>query len=121
MFLGVILLIALGAAVFLIFARNKDTCSAASGSTVIILNDAGFDPATTTISRCTEVVFKNMSSKDVWPAADLHPTHLTYPEFDPQKPVLPNDSWSFIFNKLGTWKCHDHLSPFVRCVIRVTE
>jgi hypothetical protein len=33
-----------------------------------------------------------------------------YPEFDPKKPIAPDESWSFSFNDIGRYSFHDHLS-----------
>jgi hypothetical protein len=57
------------------------------------------------------VYFKNSTGADFWPASDLHPTHLIYPEFDPKKPIASGQTWSFVFTKAGTWKYHNHLNP----------
>jgi len=53
------------------------------------------------------------------PASDLHLTHGIYPEFDPQEPIDPKNSWSFQFLKFGKWKFHDHLNPYYRGIINV--
>lgn len=121
--IGFLLTVILGT-VFLLkgyFPWNNSGCSQEIGETVFILNDDSFTPASTTISRCTKVVFQIEGVNPHWPAADLHPTHGTYPEFDSEKPINPGETWSFVFDKVGKWKCHDHLNPKVRCVITVVE
>lgn len=85
----------------------------------VAINDSGFSESELTITRCTTVVFKNLGSQSHWPASDLHPTHLMYPEFDPKQPIAPGGSWVFIFDRVGNWKCHDHLHPLNRCTIHV--
>ena len=82
---------------------------------------AAFEPNILTIKKNTKVIFKNEDTVDRWPASDLHPTHGIYPEFDPQQPVAPNSEWSFVFDKVGTWKYHDHLIPSFRGEIKVEE
>lgn len=77
----------------------------------IVLTKEGFFPNEATIRQGDTVVFTTTAGEDFWPASDLHPTHGIYPEFDPKQPVLPNSSWSFKFDKVGTWPYHDHLSP----------
>lgn len=98
---------------------NRVPCSVSSETVIIYMNEGGFEPVTSTIKQCTEVIFQNNGSQDHWPASDLHPTHLTYPQFDPQMPIESGKSWSFIFDRIGKWKCHDHLQPGLRCVIEV--
>ncbi len=85
-----------------------------SGASHIVNYDAdqGYTPSEIKIKKGDTVVFKNNSDKYFWPASDIHPTHGIYPEFDPQDAVPPGDSWTFRFNKQGTWRFHDHLSPY---------
>lgn len=80
-----------------------------------------FEPNILTVKKNTKIIFKNEDTVDRWPASDLHPTHGIYPEFDPLQPVQPGTEWSFVFDKVGTWKYHDHLIPSFRGEIRVEE
>lgn len=107
------------------FILNKGHISPSSGSgngtTVTMLMHADvFEPVDLTIKQGTKVVFKNVDTDGHWPASDIHPTHGIYPEFDPKQPVNPGDSWSFVFDKVGRWRYHDHLVPSTRGVITVT-
>jgi plastocyanin len=86
---------------------------------IIEMKPSAFEPQELTIRKNTRVIFKNDDQTNRWPASNIHPTHGIYPEFDPQKPVAPGESWSFVFDKVGTWKCHDHILPRLTCVIRV--
>lgn len=102
------------------------TYSAFTGKTanqthVITLTEYGFSPATLTIQKGDTLTFKTTREKTFWPASNLHPTHTIFPEFDPQEPIEPDTSWSFTFNKLGTWKYHDHLAPSFEGSIIVTD
>lgn len=93
---------------------------AAPPSVKITYTDNGFTPGSATIQKGAKVIFENRSNRDVWPASAFHPTHALYPEksqsdclgssFDACKGVPPGESWSFIFNKVGTWNYHNHLS-----------
>ena len=87
---------------------------------IIIMKADKFEPETVQIKKGTKVIFKNEDQVDRWPASNLHPTHGIYPEFDPQKPVPVGTSWEFTFDKVGTWKYHDHLIPSIRGVIVVS-
>ena len=91
---------------------------------VIIYTDSGYSPNILTIQNGETVIFQNRSSKSMWPASALHPSHRVYsgtslnehcPDttgiaFDACKGFLPNETWSFKFEKTGTWKFHDHLN-----------
>jgi plastocyanin len=92
---------------------------------VVVYTNSGYSPSTLTVKKGETVTFKNQSSRSMWPASAMHPTHRVYsgtsldehcPDtagtaFDACKGFLPGQSWSFIFNKTGTWKYHDHLNP----------
>ena len=77
--------------------------------TVTYTND-GFSPASFSISSGTKVIFKNESTKSMWVASDPHPTHTTFSEFDSKKGIAAGQTYEFNFNKVGTWKYHNHLS-----------
>lgn len=100
---------------------KKMACPQGASTITVNIQAQAFSPSSVSIKRCTKVVFQNTDTALHWPASDLHPTHLIYPEFDPQEPVLAGSSWSFVFDRVGKWRCHDHLNPKVRCVIEVTE
>lgn len=93
-------------------------------NTAIRYTDEGYAPKSITIKRGTEVIFKNESPRDTWPASAMHPTHQVYPETDINKcgkvressmldacrGLKPGESWSFEFDYTGTWGYHDHLN-----------
>lgn len=91
------------------------------GSVIIEMNENAFTPRDITIQKNTEVVFKNIGTEAHWPASNIHPTHGIYPEFDPERPIPPGESWSFVFTKVGSWKMHDHLVPRILGSVTVTE
>ncbi len=82
----------------------------ASGQNEIQIVPSGFLPANITIKLGDTVTFVNKDTKNHQPASAPHPAHTDYPEFDPKNPIEPGQSWSFTFNKAGTWKFHDHLN-----------
>lgn len=87
----------------------------------IIYDANGFAPKPLTVSLGTKVVFMNQSSSDVWPASAPHPAHTDYPEFDAKQPVKPGSSYEFTFDRIGTWKYHNHLNPTHFGSVIVTE
>jgi len=92
---------------------------------VITYSNSGYSPSTLTIKKGETVTFKNQSSRSMWPASAMHPTHRAYSNtsldehcpdttgiaFDACKGFLPGQSFSFTFNQVGTWKYHNHLNP----------
>lgn len=74
-------------------------------------DSGGFSPKNISLSKGDVVVFSNNSEHSFWPASDLHPSHLAYPEFDTKKALPPGESWEFKFEKPGKWPFHNHLDP----------
>lgn len=85
---------------------------------VVTYADSGYSPSTLTIKRGETVTFKNQSSRSMWIASAVHPTHKIYPTtggclgstFDACAGIQPGGSWSFKFDIPGTWKYHNHSS-----------
>jgi plastocyanin len=107
----------------LLFAAFNSSISPSSSSEgsihKIVLNENGFSPSEIIIKPGDSIEFTTSLNKPFWPASDLHPSHGIYPEFDPQQPVEPAESWTFKFQKSGRWKYHDHLQPQYRATIVV--
>ena len=88
----------------------------------VIYGDNGFSPATVTIKKGDTVTFVNQSSRNMWVGSAMHPTHSVYdgtnltshcaagatPSFDQCKDVSNGGSYSFTFNKTGSWGYHNH-------------
>ncbi len=102
-------------------ASVQTPSSAVSGGHTITLTKDGFVPDTVTIKKGDTITFKTTTGNMFWPASNLHPSHLLYPEFDPKEPVQPDASWSFTFDKVGKWQFHDHLAPYFTGTITVIE
>jgi len=77
---------------------------------VITLTEDGFKPDHLVITEGQTVTFKTTTGAPFWPASNVHPTHTAYPDFDPREPIAPEDTWSFTFNKAGTYLFHDHIA-----------
>ena len=88
---------------------------------LVTYTDNGFEPKSIAIGLGDTVVFKNKSSRDMWVANALHPTHEAYDgtslsehcsggtqvSFDQ---CVVSDTYSFMFNKVGAWGYHNHVS-----------
>lgn len=88
---------------------------------IIRMTKEGFEPKELTVWEGDEVLFINNDDVPRWPASDFHPTHSLYSEFDSMEGVAPGGSWQFVFEKVGTWRMHDHLIPHMKGVIVVLE
>lgn len=106
------------------FVNRKPSMS----KTVTLENDAvvtmgsdSYAPQNFKVNKGTKITFLNSSDGLRWPASDLHPSHLIYPEFDSKEPVKQGESWSVEFDKVGEWGYHDHLAPYITGTINVVE
>ena len=88
----------------------------------VVYTSAGFAPKTITIKKSETVVFENKTGKSASVASDLHPSHGIYPEFDQYKTdQRGKPEFRFTFDKVGTWKYHDHLNAAMGGTVVVTE
>lgn len=101
--------------------KPKPTPITQSGEVTVEMTSEGFIPDEIKITKGTKVTFKNSDSFYHWPASDLHPSHSKYAEFDPRRTIEPGESWSFVFDKVGEWGMHDHISPYMIGKITVVE
>lgn len=102
------LLILVSAGSAYVISQNKNE---AIPDIVVIMKGGAYSQTEITIKKDQVVEWRNEGSEDYWPASNIHPSHGIYPEFDPAQPVKPGESWSFKFDRAGTWKFHDHLFP----------
>ncbi|MEX0917806.1 MAG: hypothetical protein WDZ93_01485 [Candidatus Paceibacterota bacterium] len=94
---------------------------ATDGTVSVVLTDEGFEPAKLTVARGATVEFSTTTGRPFWPASNLHPTHGIYPEFDSLEPIPPEETWSFTFDRVGTWNMHDHIRSYFTGTIHVVE
>lgn len=101
------------------------TTTPSISTVTVTYSDSGYSSSTVTIKRGDTVVFEDKSSRMMWTASAVHPTHKAYPGsdiakcgiseqsgiFDACKAYGSGESWEFRFNEQGTWKYHNHLQP----------
>lgn len=107
-----IVLVLVGIGVWGVSQRSGAWGAVQSGEAQIVLEEKGFAPGVLRIRTGTRVTFTTTTGKFFWPASDLHPSHGIYPAFDPKEPIAATESWSFVFDRVGSWDFHDHLSPY---------
>ena len=92
-------------------------------SVTVTYTNSGYSPREVTMAQGGTVTFVNESSRTMWPATVIHPTHTIYPGSSiqkcgtPEKPrifdacegITQGASWSFTFQEQGSWGYHDHL------------
>jgi|GEM_PF-1953078 len=91
------------------YLLSKTAGTAQAESHTITLTEEGFKPKEITISQGDAVTFVSELNEPFWPASNTHPDHTIYPEFDPKAPIAPGESWTFVFDKSGVWRYHDHI------------
>lgn len=107
----------------------------ATGPIGVTYSLAGFSPASVTVKKGGAVMWTNIASDGMWVAVDEHPGHAGYdgtsrkdhcaegvaPSFDQCIASTPGSQWSFTFNKVGTWKYHNHVNESFGGTVTVTE
>jgi plastocyanin len=125
----IVIIIAIGA--FFFFKNSAGMVDGAAETTeevvapteIRVTYDAnGFSPNTVTIKKGETVIFQNKTGKPASVASGPHPTHTNYPEFDQYKTEQRGQNeFRFVFEKIGTWKYHDHLNANMTGTVIVTE
>ncbi|MDP3934756.1 MAG: hypothetical protein Q8Q46_00815, partial [Candidatus Giovannonibacteria bacterium] len=68
-----------------------------------------------------KVTWVNKSQSQIWPASNPHPIHTDYPGFDASRGLANGESYSFTFDKVGSWNYHNHLNPGMKGEVKVVE
>lgn len=100
-------------------AGNESPGNAQNQEQVVAYTDNGFSPNSLTVSSGQSVTFFNASNRNFWVASDPHPVHTDYPGFDAKRQIPPGESYTFTFQKVGTWGYHNHMNPAQKGVIIV--
>jgi len=79
-----------------------------SEEVIVRVTDSGYEPGSISVRVGTTVTFVNESSRPVQTASDVHPIHQLLPGFDALRGFAPGESYSFTFQKVGTWRYHNH-------------
>ncbi len=104
--------------------NTPPTTTAAPMTATVTYTAQGFSPATVTIAKGGSVTWVNQSGSSMLVASGVHPTHTLYDGTDrtqhcaagytgptPFDQCTPGTSYSFTFDKTGTWKYHNHVKP----------
>lgn len=118
---SVVLLGSLFALVYVHDTSPKLSQADRDGTYRMVLKEDGYHPQELVIKKGSTVVFSTDRGRHHWPASNMHPNHGIYPAFDPGEPIPPDTSWSFRFDRIGTWNLHDHLRSYYRGSIQVIE
>jgi plastocyanin len=100
---------------------KPDASVAIPESATVVISATGFDPPTLKIKSGTKVTWFNKDIRPHWPASDPHPIHTILSGFDSLNGLSQGETYSFVFDKAGVWKYHDHLNAGLIGVVEVTE
>jgi plastocyanin len=103
-----------------------------SAVVTVVYGQGGFVPATVTIKKGQSVTWVNQSGGQMWVASAQHPTHTAYDgtalaehcatttgdAFDQCKAGM---TFGFTFDKVGTWRYHNHAQASHFGSVVVTE
>ena len=91
-------------------------------SVFVVIDESGkFSPREIKIKKGGKVTWVNKSQNRVWPASNPHPIHTDYSGFDALHGLATGESYSFTFEKVGSWGYHDHFNPSTRGEVKVVE
>ncbi|MDP3934825.1 MAG: DUF5667 domain-containing protein [Candidatus Giovannonibacteria bacterium] len=90
-------------------------------STTVVIDENGFNPREIGIKKGGKVTWVNKSQSQIWPASNPHPIHTDYSGFDSRLGFANGESYSFTFDKVGSWGYHNHLNPSMKGEVKVVE
>jgi hypothetical protein len=85
----------------------------------VVLTESGFRPEKVRVRIGTPIVFSTERNKQFWPASNPHPSHTVYAAFDPERPLAPDETWTFVPESMGVWGFHDHLRSYFTGILYV--
>lgn len=104
----------------------------ANAPVTVMYNGTSFSPATVTVKKGGTVTFVNTSGSPMWIASNPHPIHSGYSgtTVDQHCPdaagtafdqCATGASYTFTFQKVGTWGYHNHANHGATGTIVVTQ
>ncbi|HEX7456205.1 MAG TPA: cupredoxin domain-containing protein [Candidatus Nanoarchaeia archaeon] len=108
-----LILIAAAAALGLMIKEKREGEKVAAKPTqaqVEITKD-GFSPATISVNKGATITWTNKDTAPHWVASDPHPTHTGLAGFDSGENTSQGETYSFTFEKSGTFTYHDEPNP----------
>lgn len=105
---------------------------AASGTVTVTLTAGGFVPSSVTVKKGERVMWVNQTSAGMWVASGVHPAHTVYSgtslsEHCPDTAGIAFDecgavnAYTFVFQKIGMWRYHNHMDAGETGTVVVTE
>lgn len=82
-----------------------------SAEAKVTIGKEGFTPSTVLVKKGSQVTWINTDEEPHQVVSDPHPTHSNLPSLEMDEPLLTNESFTFTFEKVGTFAYHDELNP----------
>lgn len=95
-------------------AKTADTA-------LVSITANSFVPATLTIKVGTTVTWTNQEDQEHWVASNPYPANTDLKGLNAGKKMVKGDSYSYTFDKAGTYNYHDDLSPTTNGTVVVEE
>ncbi len=83
-------------------------------SATIVISSSGFAPSLIKVKIGTKITWFNKDLQPHWPVSDIA-------GFDAKNGLSQGETFSFVFEKVGTWKYHDQLYPTLIGLIEVVD
>ena len=114
------------------FADDSKDGGAAVSAFTVRLSEDGFSAATLTVKKGTTVTFINQSTHEMWIGSDEHPSHTGYDGTSRDEHCAQaikssfdqcgvGETYSFTFDKAGTWGYHNHRDASDHGTVVVTD
>ncbi|MFZ2049282.1 MAG: hypothetical protein WAV25_03245 [Minisyncoccia bacterium] len=100
---------------------ETDATTVSVTTNIVSYDGTSFTPATISIKQGDSVTFINNTEGKMSVASNPHPAHTDYPEFDQYKTSSRGQkTFTFTFEKIGTWGYHNHLNATAGGTVVVT-
>lgn len=116
---GVLLLLVVAVAALTVASNNQNSTkssTASIGTTApsaqVSIADTGFIPKTISVKVGQAVTWINTDTNPHQVASDPYPSDTTLASLNSKGNLITNDSFSYVFNKSGTYTYHDELNPY---------
>jgi plastocyanin len=104
-----VILLSIAAAIS--YHRSNHSALNPKDQAIVSITNQGFSPSTLLVKPGTAVTWTNSDSQPHEVAADPYPKNNSIPGFDSTQVLQAHDSYSFKFEKSGTYHYHDQLNP----------
>ena len=109
----VVLILAVVIATPLVYftVNNSDSSADSQVAAEIAIAGSDFSPKTIKVKKGQDVTWMNQDSNPHQISADPYPEGGSLPDLNSQEPLGQGESYTFVFDKAGTYTYHDHLNP----------